>query len=85
VRNQKFRDAALLLPVIGIFLMLPIVLQLVSGGRWFADLPSVPTFLYLVWLGLIVAAAVLSRLLLKAEAHAESARSAVLTMEEGGR
>jgi len=85
LRNQKLRDAALLLPVIGAFLMLPVVLRLVSGGHWFADLPSLPAFLYLVWLGLIVAAGVLSRLLLKAEAHAESARSAALPMEEGGR
>jgi hypothetical protein len=85
LRNQKLRDAALLLPVIGIFLMLPAVLRLVSGGRWFAELPSLPAFLYLVWLLLIVAAAVLARMLLTAEAHTETAGSSVLATEEADR
>ena len=71
MRNQKLRDAALLLPVIGTFLMLPVVLRLVSGGHWFADLPSLPTFLYLAWFVLIVAAGILARLLLTAEARTE--------------
>jgi len=71
LRNQKLRDAALLLPVIGTFLMLPVVLRLVSGGHWFADLPSLPTFLYLAWFVLIVAAGILARLLLTAEARTE--------------
>jgi hypothetical protein len=85
LRNQKLRDAALLLPLIGTFLMLPVVLRLISGGHLFADLPSLPAFLYLVWFGLIVAAAVLARLLLKAEAYAESSQATVLETEEGGR
>ena len=72
MRNQKLRDAALLLPVVGVFVMLPVVLRLVSGGRWFADLPSLPSFLFLAWLVLIVAAGLLARLLLKAEAIAET-------------
>ena len=71
MRNQKLRDAALLLPVIGTFLMLPVVLRLVSGGHWFANLPSLPTFLYLAWFVLIVAAGILARLLLTAEARTE--------------
>jgi hypothetical protein len=85
LRNQKLRDAALLLPLIGTFLMLPVVLRLVSGSHWLAEIPSLPAFLYLVWLALIVAAAVLARMLLTAEAHTESARSTVLTTEEGDR
>lgn len=85
MRNQKLRDAAILLPVIGTFLMLPAVLRLISGGHWLGGLPSLPAFLYVVWLGLIVIAAVLARLLLNAEAHTESAQSAVLAMEEGER
>ena len=67
MRNQKLRDASLLLPVVGVFLMLPAVLRLVSGKRFIADLPSLPTFLFLVWIGLIVGAALLSRKLLNAE------------------
>jgi len=85
LRNQKLRDAALLLPLIGTFLMLPVVLRMVSGGHWFADLPSLPAFLYVVWFALIAAAGVLARLLLKAEAYAESAQATVLETEEGGR
>ena len=77
MRNQKLRDAALLLPVVGIFLMLPVVLRLMSGGWWIADLPSLPTFLFLAWLGLILGAALISRLLLIAEARAETERGAV--------
>lgn len=81
MRNQKLRDAALLLPVIGTFLMLPVVLRLVSGGRWFADLPSLPTFLYLTWFVLIVAAGILARLLLTAEARTEEE---ALPPDDGG-
>lgn len=84
MRNQKIRDAALLLPVIGTFLMLPVVLRLVSGGRWFADLPSLPAFLFLAWLGLIAVAAIISRLLLAAEARTESERSAWLDHDLDG-
>jgi hypothetical protein len=73
LRNQKLRDAALLLPVIGTILMLPVVLHLVSGGHWFAELPSLPAFLYLVWFVLIVAAGLISRLLLTTEARTEEA------------
>ena len=75
MRNQKLRDAALLLPVIGAFLMLPVVLRLVSGGHWFADLPSLPAFLFLTWFALIVAAGLLSYMLLNAEARNEAERS----------
>jgi hypothetical protein len=71
LRFQKLRDAALLLPVIGTLLMLPAVLRLVSGGHWFADLPSLPTFLYLAWFALIVAGGLLSRMLLTAEARTQ--------------
>lgn len=71
MRNQKLRDAALLLPVIGTLLMLPVVLRLVSGGHWFANLPSLPTFLFLTWFALIVAAGLLARMLLTAEARTQ--------------
>jgi hypothetical protein len=81
LRNQKLRDAALLLPIIGAFLMLPVVLRLVSGGHWLDGVPSLPTFLYAVWFVLIVAAGILARMLLTAEAEPnESGESG-----EGGR
>ncbi len=76
MRNQKLRDAALLLPLVGTFLLLPTILRLMSGGRWFADLPSLPAFLYMAWLALIVGAGLLSRLLLKVEAGSERKKAA---------
>lgn len=83
MRNQKLRDAALLLPVVGAFLMLPVVLRLVSGGYWFADLPSLPTFLFLVWFGLIAAAGLLSRMLLTAEAKVEEGAASASDGRDG--
>ncbi len=76
MRNQKLRDAALILPLVGTFLLLPTVLRLISGGRWFADLPSLPAFLYLAWLALIIGAGLLSQLLLKAESGPETKNAA---------
>jgi hypothetical protein len=69
MRNQKLRDAALLLPFLGVFLMLPAVLRTVSGGRWIADLPSLPTYLGLLWLALILGTWLLSRQLAHSETH----------------
>lgn len=59
--DQRLRDAALLLPVLAVLLFLPVVLDLVSGYQWFAGLPSLPTFIFVVWLVLIVAGAGLAR------------------------
>jgi hypothetical protein len=62
--NQRLRDAALLLPIVAVLLMLPVVLSLVSGDRWFAGLPSLPTFIFSAWLLLIGAGAWLARRLM---------------------
>ena len=61
LRDQRLRDAALLLPILAALLFLPAVLSLVSGHRWLAGLPSLPAFVFTAWLALIVASAWLAR------------------------
>lgn len=80
--DQRLRDAALLLPIVAVLLMLPAVLGLVSGSRWFAGLPSLPTFIFTTWLLLIVAGAWLARRLAR---DGDNADEAVDTDADGQR
>ncbi len=61
-RRRRLADAARLLPVLGLFLIgLPVLWAPAEDrGR---DMATTGIYLFVVWLGLIVAAAVLSRTL----------------------
>jgi len=62
-RVSRARDAARLLPLIGLFLLLPPVIAPFAVPVDVAGVPLLVLYLFAVWLGLIVAAALLARAL----------------------
>jgi hypothetical protein len=54
------RDAAIALPFIGLFLLMPPVVTLFVGTH-VAGVPLVVAYIFAVWLGLVLAAALLAR------------------------
>ena len=60
---SRARDAARLLPFIGLFLLLPPVIAPFAAPVDVLGVPLLVLYLFGVWLGLIVAAAVLARAL----------------------
>jgi membrane protein implicated in regulation of membrane protease activity len=59
-RGARLRDAAVVLPVLGAFLLMPPIIALFAGDAD-AGVPRVVAYLFGVWLALIVAAAWLAR------------------------
>jgi hypothetical protein len=58
----RLRDAAVLLPVLGAVLFMPPVITLfAAAGAGLAGVPLIVVYVFGTWLGLIVAAALLSR------------------------
>lgn len=62
-RIARARDAARLLPLIGLFLLLPPVIAPFAAPVDVLGVPLLVLYLFAVWLGLIVAAALLARAL----------------------
>jgi hypothetical protein len=62
-RVSRARDAAHVLPWIGLFLLLPPVIAPFAAHEDVAGVPLVVLYLFAVWLGLIVAAMRLARAL----------------------
>jgi len=60
-RGTRARDAARLLPLVGLFLLLPPVITPFAIPLDVLGVPLVVLYLFAVWLGLIVAAALLAR------------------------
>ena len=59
-RSRRMTDAARLLPVVGAFLLgLPAIWALPAGGAY--STATVGVYIFVVWAGLIAAAAVLAR------------------------
>ncbi|MBL4806199.1 MAG: hypothetical protein JKY31_02805 [Rhodobacteraceae bacterium] len=62
-RRKKIRDAALLLPLLGAFLLAsPIIMVFANDGKIFG-LPLPFVYIFGVWLGLVLAARYMARLL----------------------
>ena len=58
----RVRDAAVLLPVLGLVLVMPPAITLfAAAGAGVGGVPLIVVYVFGTWLGLIVAAAVLSR------------------------
>ena len=57
---QRLRDAAALLPAIGVFLFMPPAITLFTGGSEVAGVPLIVIYIFGVWLALIVCAALLA-------------------------
>lgn len=64
-RHQRTKEAALLLPIVGFLLLMPPLLSIFGGPVLVFGLPILPTYIFFVWLLLIVAGALLSRRLEK--------------------
>jgi membrane protein implicated in regulation of membrane protease activity len=57
----RVTDAAALLPILGILLLMPPVIALFVTDGGFGGVPSIVVYLFGVWLALIVCAALLAR------------------------
>ncbi|MGD9943389.1 MAG: hypothetical protein AB7L76_10615 [Burkholderiaceae bacterium] len=58
--TPRLRDAATLLPVLAVFLLMPPVITLFTDTRTVGGVPLIVAYLFGVWLALIVAAALLA-------------------------
>ena len=62
-RSPRARQAAVLLPLLGLFLLMPPVVGLFATPASLAGVPLIVLYLFAVWLGLVIAAARLGRAL----------------------
>ncbi len=53
MNRQKLRDAALLLPLLGVLLVMPPFVGLLSGPLTIFGLPAVVVYIFVIWAGLI--------------------------------
>jgi len=60
-RSARAREAAGLLPILGLFLFMPPVITLFVARVHLAGVPLIVAYLFGVWLALIVCAALLAR------------------------
>jgi len=58
--SPRLRDAATLLPVLAVFLLMPPVITLFTDTRTVGGVPLIVVYLFGIWLALIVAAALLA-------------------------
>lgn len=59
--STRTRDVAALLPVLGVFLLMPPVITLFAADADVGGVPLIVIYLFGVWLALIAGAAVLAR------------------------
>lgn len=59
--SARARDAAAVLPALGLFLLMPPVITLFASAVHVAGVPLIVVYLFGVWLSLIVCAALLAR------------------------
>lgn len=62
-RSARARDAAVVLPLLGLFLLMPPVIGLFAVPVDVAGVPLIVLYLFGVWLALVLAAALLGRAL----------------------
>ena len=61
MRAQRTREAAGLLAFVGLFLLMPPVIGLFATPAALAGVPLIVLYLFAVWLGLVLVAALLGR------------------------
>lgn len=59
--RQKARDAALLLPLLGLLLLMPPFVGLLQGVAGFAGIPAIALYIFIIWAAMIAAGFLLSR------------------------
>lgn len=62
-RSARARDAAIALPLLGLFLLMPPIIGLFAVPVDIAGVPLIVIYLFGVWLALVLAAALLGRAL----------------------
>ena len=62
-QSEKLRHLAVCLPFLGLFLLMPPALLVFDADASLAGMPLIVLYLFGVWAGLIIAAAILSRYL----------------------
>jgi hypothetical protein len=66
-RSARARDAAHVLPLLGLFLLMPPMIALFAVPLDIAGVPLIVAYLFGVWLALVLGAALLGRALLPRE------------------
>lgn len=64
---QRLKDIAVIAPIFGFLLLIPPVIGLFATEATVFGAPLVLVYLFVIWLGLIIVAAILSQQLSKAE------------------
>lgn len=62
-RSQRVREAAVALPLVGLFLLMPPLIGLFAAPLDIGGVPLIVLYVFAVWLGLVVAAMRLGRVL----------------------
>ena len=62
-RERRARDAAVLLPLLGLFLLMPPIIVLFAQPVMVGGMPLIVAYVFGVWLALVAAAALLARAL----------------------
>ncbi|MCF6273274.1 MAG: hypothetical protein L3J37_08815 [Rhodobacteraceae bacterium] len=60
-RKRKLRDSAVLLPVLGAFLLVSPLITIFTGAGTLFGLPLIFIYIFGVWLGLVLAARAMAR------------------------
>jgi len=59
--HQKAKDLSFLLPFVGLLLLSPLVLAIANAKSSVFGLPSLPLFIFVIWLLLILCSYILTR------------------------
>jgi len=66
-RLSRLRDAAVVLPLVGLFLLMPPTITLFTAGYHVAGVPLIVAYLFGVWIALIACAALLAHRIARSE------------------
>jgi len=58
---ERFRDAAVILPLLGLFLLMPPLITLFARGEHLFGIPVIVIYIFGVWLALVACAALIAR------------------------
>ncbi len=72
--SSRLRDAAAILPLVGLFLLMPPTITLFTARYHIAGVPLIVAWLFGVWIALIACAALLARAIGRSERTAGPAR-----------
>lgn len=68
--SSRVRDAAVVLPLVGLFLLMPPTIALFAVGYPIAGVPLIVAYLFGVWIALIACAALIAHRLARSERDA---------------